>query len=208
MNEVSIGCIVEGQGEVSAVPVLIRRVAGEIAPGLVVRVPRPHRLNRGDMKPSGTGIGSAIRLLLKRLSPPVGLLLILDADDDAPVRLHDDLAAHLRQCRGDVSSAVVVPCKEYEAWFLAAAESLRGKRGLRDDLATPPDPEAIRGAKEWLVDRAAGVETYRPTADQAALTECFDTTAARANSPSFARAYAEIARLLLELVASLPPTDA
>ena len=204
MSRVSIGCIVEGKGEELAVPFLVRRIARETAPFLLVQVPRPHVLNRKDINPSGTEVGRAIRLLLKRLSPPVGLLLILDADDDDPLRLQDDLAAHLRKCRCDVPSAVIVPCREYEAWFLAAAESLRGHRGLRNDLAAPPNADAIRGAKEWLVDRSAGTEKYRPTVDQAALTDCFDMAAARANSPSFAHAYAEIARLLRELVASLP----
>ena len=133
---------------------------------------------------------------------------MLDRDDETdPLQLCNDLATHLQACRSDCTSIVVMPDREYEAWFLAAAESLRGQRGLRDDLTAPPNPEGIRGAKEWLVERAAGAKRYGEVADQAALTELFDMTAARANSPSFARAYAEIERLIRELVALLPAPE-
>ena len=39
---IQIGCIVEGHGEVAAVPVLIRRVAANLYPELTVSIPRPH----------------------------------------------------------------------------------------------------------------------------------------------------------------------
>ena len=205
MSRISIGCIVEGDGEVEAVPVLVTRIAAEVAPGMFVHLPRSSIVKRDHMTTSSDAISKAIAYLVPRLSKPAGFVLILDRDDETdPSRLIDDLAAHMKACRGDCPSIVVMPDREYEAWFLASAESLRGVRGLRDDLAPPPNPDAIRGAKEWLADRAAGARRYGERADQAALTSHFDMAAARANSPSFARAYAEIARLLLELVASLP----
>lgn len=205
MSRISIGCIVEGKGEVDAVPVLVRRIADEVAPGTLVDLPRASLVERDRMTTSGDAIGKAIAYLVPRLSQPAGFILMLDRDDETdPSRLIDDLAAHMKACRGDCPSIVVMPDREYEAWFLASAESLRGVRGLRDDLTPPPNPDAIRDAKGWLTDRAAGRNRYRERTDQAALTACFDMAAARANSPSFARAYAEIARLLRELVASLP----
>ena len=142
------------------------------------------------------------------LSRPAGFLLILDRDDETdPSKLCGELAAHIKACRGDSPSIVVMPNREYEAWFLASAESLRGVRGLRDDLTAPQNPEAIRGAKEWLADRSAGAKRYAETADQAALTSQFDMAAARANSPSFDRAYSEIERLFLALIpdSATPP---
>ena len=45
-------------------------------------------------------------------------------------------------------SFVFLAKKEFEAWFLAAAESLRGQQGLPLDLTSPHYPENIRGAKE------------------------------------------------------------
>ncbi len=49
-RETAIATIVEGHGEVDAVPVLLRRIAGRAAPGVVLRVPSPIRVQR---KPGG-----------------------------------------------------------------------------------------------------------------------------------------------------------
>jgi hypothetical protein len=108
------------------------------------------------------------------------------------------------ECRraGDVPSAVVLAHREYEAWFLAAAESLRGQRGLPADLAPPADPEAVRDAKGWLRSHMPRNRKYSETADQAALTELFDLDLAQSRSASFATCYQEIERLLRAL---MPP---
>jgi hypothetical protein len=47
VNHSTIAAVVEGQGEVAAVPVLLGRLLAEIAPGRYVAVPRPHRVSRG-----------------------------------------------------------------------------------------------------------------------------------------------------------------
>ena len=41
MRRMSIACIVEGDGEVAAVPILVRRVVAEIDPTLRVHIPPP-----------------------------------------------------------------------------------------------------------------------------------------------------------------------
>jgi len=79
----------------------------------------------------------------------------------------------MRVARGDLPSAVVLPNKEFESGFLAAAESLRGYRGFPEDLEAPAQPEAIRGAKEWLNQRATP-GAYSANVDQASLTDKFD----------------------------------
>ena len=88
--------------------------------------------------------------------------------------------------------------QEFEAWFLAAAESLRGQRGLKDDIQSPTDPEAIRGAKEWLRGRMQSGKTYRSKRDQPALAALFDFEQAR-QADSFDKCYRDIVRLLNEL---------
>ena len=72
-----------------------------------------------------------------------GILVILDSDDDCPARLAPDLLARTRAARPDLPSAVVLANREFESWFLAAAQSLRGRRGFREDLEPPADPEAM-----------------------------------------------------------------
>jgi hypothetical protein len=83
---------------------------------------------------------------------------------------------------------------EFEAWFLAAAASLRGHRRLTPDLEPPPHPEEIRGAKEWIAQRMTH-GAYSPSVDQAALTHTFDLELAL-QTQSFAKCYREVTRLL------------
>jgi hypothetical protein len=89
--------------------------------------------------------------------------------------------------------------REYEAWFLAAAESLGGHCGLPSDLTSPPNPEGIRGAKEWLRRHMPRVRKYSETVDQPTLTSVFDMQAARRRADSFDKCYREIVRLLTVL---------
>ena len=102
------------------------------------------------------------------------IFIILDSDDDCPAELGPALLRRASQARSDLPIAVVLAKHEFEAWFLAAAESLRGQSGLGDDMHPPNDPEAIRGAKEWLSNQMEGSRTYRETRDQPALTARFD----------------------------------
>ena len=46
---VKIGCIVEGHGDVEAVPILIRRIAESLYPELAVVIPRPTRIHRNKV---------------------------------------------------------------------------------------------------------------------------------------------------------------
>ena len=90
--------------------------------------------------------------------------------------------------------AVVMARREFEAWFLAAAGSLGGRRGLPGDVAAPPNPEDIRGAKEWLSQRIPS-GAYSPAVDQASLAAVFDLELAR-GAPSFDKCYRDVVSLL------------
>ena len=90
---------------------------------------------------------------------------------------------------------VLAKC-EYESWFIAAIDSLRGTRGVWPDADVPPDPESIRGAKEWLRNRMGG--RYSPTADQTTLTTQFDMALARRRSRSFGKMWRAVSALLQE----------
>jgi hypothetical protein len=92
---------------------------------------------------------------------------------------------------------VVLAKFEFEAWFLAAAESLQNFRSLSPAVAAPSDPESIRGAKEWLGASMRGTGGYRETVDQPAFAAKFDLEQARA-APSFDKCYRELTRLLAD----------
>ena len=190
---VRIACIVEGHGECASVPILIRRIAGRFDAGLAVQIPYPIRIPKSKLLKPGE-LEKAVALAAMRAEADGGILVVLDSDDDCPARLAPDLLARTRAARGDLPSAVVLPNREFESWFLAAAHSLRGHRGFPEDLEPPPQLEAVRGAKEWLNQRA-GPGAYSANVDQASLTDKFDLDSAR-RAPSFDKCYREAIRLL------------
>lgn len=174
----SIVPIVEGHGEVHAVPILLRRLAGHYRPELNVDVMRPIRRSRDRLLLQGE-LEKDIELAAEKLTGPGAILILLDTDGECPATLGPALLQRARASRPDRVIQVVLAHREYEAWFLAAAESIRGKRGLSGDLLPPPDPESVQGAKEWLKDRMRGSRTYSETVDQPALTASFDIEQAR-----------------------------
>jgi hypothetical protein len=193
-----IAAIVEGQGEVAAVPVLLGRLLGQIAPGRYIDVPRPYRVSRGTLL-APDGVERAVAAIGEQGGPRTGVLVLLDADDDCPHELGPRLLARARDARKDRPVSVVLAKREFEAWFLAAAPSLRGRRGLPADLAVPAHPERPRDCKGWLSRQRTDRHSYKPAADQAALTAIFDLELARANSPSFDKLWRDVERLVTEM---------
>lgn len=194
--------IVEGHGECAAVPVLVRRIAGTLDPTCVpvvdpvIRVPGARLVKQGELE-------RTVELAARKLGGRGGILIVLDCDDGCPAREGPALLQRARAARSDMTISVVLAKREYEAWFLAAAESLRGRRELSSDLQAPNDPESVRGAKEWLADRMPRGRGYTETTDQPALTELFDMDSAR-RADSFDKCYREIVQLLNRLRNSFP----
>ena len=194
---VQIGCIVEGKGEVDAVPILIQRIALSLDPGLPIFPPRPIRVSRNQVVKVGE-LERAVELAARNISGRGAIFILLDSDDDCPAQLGPELLCRALQARSDLPIAVVLAKHEFESWFLAAAESLQGQRGLNGNLQPPNNPEAISGAKEWLSQRMEGTGAYSPTVDQPGLTARFDLDQAR-HADSFDKCYRDIVRLLDEL---------
>jgi hypothetical protein len=121
------------------------------------------------------------------------VLILLDCEDDCAGELGPQVLARARRVHSQVPFTVVLAHREYETWFLAAAPSLRSVGGLPGDLEAPPDPEAVRGAKEWLAARMpAG---YDPPNHQPLFTERFSLAQAAA-VPSFARLQRKVQELV------------
>jgi hypothetical protein len=197
-----LACIVEGHGESQAVPILVRRIATEIDPAWSVQIPMPLRVPRHRLVKEGE-LERAVILAGRKVGVAGAILVLIDADSDCPAQLGPALLARARAARGDLPIAVVLAKREYESWFLASAESLRGRRGLPLDLVSPAEPEALRGAKEWLRDRMPAGTKYREVLDQPALTALFDMTTAR-RAPSFAKCPRDVVRLLTAIA---PPGE-
>ena len=193
--------IVEGDGEVLALPVLLRKLIA-VANAYPLGVNRPIRRHRTDLVRED-GIRKAVRLA--RLEPDcAAILIVFDGDDDCP----KDIAPKV-QAWGQVEATplpcyVVMPNREYEAWFLAAIESLRGTRGIRHGATSHPAPESRRGAAEELERRMTSNRSYSKTADQPALTAVFDMAEAHRRCRSFRRMVRVFGLLAADLGVSLP----
>jgi hypothetical protein len=168
--KIKVGCVVEGHGEIQALPILLRRFAAEINPELVM-APEVRRVSKSQIVKTGE-----LERILEALSRQIGrsspILVLLDADTDCPKQLAEQLLGQCRSAHSDIAVSVVIVKSEYEVWFLASAQSLVG-------LDPPADAESIRDAKGWLSDRMGAGKRYSETRHQPAFTAQFSFDAAR-----------------------------
>jgi hypothetical protein len=194
MNRLAV--VVEGHGEVGAVPILLRRIGEMQDEPIYIDVPTPIRTSRNRFLRNADEFRRVLLLADAKAGEHGGILVLLDADEDCPAQLGPATLARAEEVVVNKPISVVLAKREYEAWFLAAAESLAGKRGLPDPLGPPDDPEAIGGAKGWITNRMQGSRAYRETLDQPALTQIFDISMARGHSPSFDKFTRDVIRVL------------
>lgn len=194
-----VAAVVEGHGEVDSARILLRRCALQWNPAIGFDAPRSVRIPRGTLLKDGE-LERGVQLASYNAEGG-GVIVLIDADDDCPATLGPRLLARAR--RVNQHSSVVLAKSEFEAWFLAAAGSLAGQRGLRPDLIPPPAPEDIRDAKGWLTRSMRNPHgRYSETLDQPALTALFDLQAASDHCSSFNKFSRDINGLLDRLLAA------
>lgn len=191
----NLGCVVEGHGDVEAVPLLFRRIQQQIRDDVYLNMARPVRSARNKLVKPGE-LERAVRLAARKLRPPRAVVVLIDADDDCPAELAPKLLKRAEGIGLRIPIGIVLAKFEYEAWFLAAIASLGGHRGLVQEPNVVPSPEAIRDAKKHLTRLMEGPRSYSETVDQPALTALFDMQLARQRSDSFDKCWREIQRLL------------
>jgi len=185
--------IVEGHGEVSAVPVLIRRLIGlmsvyDIGVGPPIRRPRSKLVKKDTLE-------QAVELA-KIQSGCRAIVVLLDADDDCPKTFAPNLQQWASQAARPLTCSVVLANREYEGWFLSCIESLRGCRGISTSATSEANPEDIRDAKGRLEGKMLTGRKYLETTDQAALSAEADWATVHNNCRSF-RKFAKETRQLL-----------
>lgn len=187
--------IVEGHGERDAFPALLHRLGQRANPDAPIRVNPPIRVKSASFLNDANYFHRQVALAAAKAAQAQGhVLVLLDSEDDCPAVLGPQLLARFRAIRADVSVRVLLAYREYETWFIAAADSLRGRAGLPHDLTAPPDPERIRDAKGWLSQRMP--QPYDPIVHQLDFTRAFDLDQAARASDSFRHLDDHVRRLI------------
>jgi len=181
---IPIASIVEGDSEVVALPVLLRRLAGELVPAVTVQPLPPIRVRRDRFIQREDEFRKQLLLAAAKSGEQGWILIVLDADDDCPAHLGPQLLARAQKHVPHRRISVVLANREFEAWFMAAAHSLQGARGFSVAVDEPIDAEAPRDAKGWMRKHMAG-GVYREILDQPAFAARIDLQLAQEKSRSF-----------------------
>jgi hypothetical protein len=181
---IQIASIVEGDGEVSALPVLLRRLSSEWHSTVLVNPLQPIRVRRDKFLNKEDEFRRQLLLAAAKSGEDGWILIVLDADDDCPASLGQKIHDRARSYIGHRRLSVVLANREFEAWFIAAAHSLHGVRGfslLPDEIIQAERP---RNAKGWIREHMRS-GAYSEVLDQPAFTAQIDLQQAFDNSRSF-----------------------
>jgi hypothetical protein len=197
--------IVEGHGEVAAVPILLRRLR-DLAQVFALDVNAPVRRKRSELIQE-SGLRRSVRLA--RIQPNCACIIVLfDSDHDCPKEVAPRLQQWAQEEAGNIPCRVALATKEFEAWFIGSIESLRGVRGISDNAVSHPDPETPRGAKSQLEARMLPDRSYSETADQPALSAKFDMQPVYKKCRSFrhlVKVFGELATMTGLILETWPP---
>jgi hypothetical protein len=173
---------------VEAVPVLLRRLAGEMG---VEHVPLgcPIRQGRGHLV-KRAGMEKAIELA-RRQPGCQAILVLFDADDLCAKTGAVELQVQARVLARQLPCPVILANKEYEAWFLASLQELGSGPQAQP---YPNDPDQKRGAKEEL-ERRLGIY-YNERADQPRFSARISLECVHERSRSFRKLVKEYRALL------------
>lgn len=185
-----IASIVEGDGEVIALPILLRRLAEWRTPEQYQDVPIPIRVRRDRFLNRDDEFRRHLLLAASKCGNDGWILVLLDADDDCPATRSAEILHRAQACVPHRRISVVLANREYEAWFIAAAASLSGHRGFIFDPLDTTEPEVPRNAKGWITSRMTH-RAYGETTDQPAFTARMDLQLTFERSRSFRKLCSE-----------------
>jgi hypothetical protein len=173
-------CIVEGYGEVQAVPNLCARVLGYlgrtkwIVDQEPIRRPRPELVDESFPSPGRPSLKRGIEkaVVLAQARNAHAALFLCDSDNDCPGFWTGDV----HRTVDGIRSAAVMAVREFESWILSARPPADLRRAGVDA------PERVRDAKGTLRRLEPG---YKPTTHQLRLTRSIDIASLRSRSRSF-----------------------
>jgi hypothetical protein len=190
----SIVAIVEGPGEMEALPLLLRRLMIERQSHQVVIQPPINAHGLGNLTIEN-GLERFLKLAQRRPSCKA-ILVLVDADVDCAKQIARELADRARNHNPHIATAIVAAKYRYENWFLASTETLGGKRGLKEKLPIIINPDTVPDAKRWITNHKAPGRTYKETLDQAPMSQLIDLGLVSQRSRSFRRLVHAVDELL------------
>jgi hypothetical protein len=197
MTSLVVAPIVEGHGDTKAVPLLIRRICGELLGFFELQVCQPVRIPRNKIH-DGAELRRAVTLAELKARAAAGgtsetmVIVIMDADDDLPCELGPEILRH--SARPGLDLAVVIANLEYETWFVGASGSLAKYLDLEESEHAIANPEGGRLKKAWIQRHFRGV--YAEAVDQEKLTAELDLARCRVACPSFDKLCRELERVV------------
>ena len=193
-----LAIIVEGDGEESAAPALVRRILE-----LRNRYDLYHNIQPLNTKGRGNlvvenGLEKFLRTA-RKLPDCTGIIVLLDAEKEnraCPPDLALSLSQRARQVGLQIPVVIVCAVCEYESWFLASIDKIAGKYDIPEGTTFPGNPEDKCGAKEWLTSQMQGSNIYKETIHQAKMTHDLDLQYLSENIRSFQRMIHAVDELL------------
>jgi hypothetical protein len=174
--------IVEGEGDASAAPILVRRVMAELfgVYDLLIEVQRRRDINHLR----ANDWAHFKRYVQAAFYEGCPILWLLDADDECPVALAGTMYQIVESIGVRQPFSVGFWVREYETMFLYDKKMLVHFLGDKVKIDVG-DPEMIRGAKEWLSSKLPRGEIYKARVDQSRLTAMVNLQALKASYRSF-----------------------
>ena len=194
--------LVEGDGEVSAVPLLLRETLAQLG-RWDFEIARPRNAHGCGNLTKENGLERFVRLCLKE-PECAAIVILMDADKNCPATLAREFSQRVNALNIPVPVVTILTNREYENWFLAsvatiAGKDLNGRPGLAAGCEPPDEPESVANPKRWLTERMPSGRAYKETEDQAPMTKWLDHDSVAAACRSFRR----LRNAVLELVQSV-----
>lgn len=162
----AIAPIVEGHGDVAALPVLLRKIDPTVQVKRPVRFPRSKLLIQDQLV-------RAAQIASANITHLGAVLLVIDADESCAATLGPELERQLLEALPNRTCRVVLAVREFESWIVGGDPEY----GVEN-----PD---VAGDLKGRIQQRHGV--YKETADQARLMAVADLSLLEQKSRSFRR---------------------
>lgn len=174
-----LGLVVEGDGEVAALPILIRRHLHENRSIYDIEVAKPkNSKGRGNLEAPGGVERYAQHAALP--SDICGVLVLCDSDDDPVCQFGPEIGRRAENAVPTKPVIATLAVAEFENWIVASSETLGG-----EPLSDDPDYENL--SAEAIIRAWRFPRSYVKPLHQPGYAQKLDFDLVRSRCPSFAR---------------------